>query len=182
MSKKGEVRIQQQITKALKQKARAVRVVAEIETRKIRSEYVVASKEVRLGANPGSIFQMQMRWTISGADIEGAWSWGEDRNWNDLVWSIELLPKLQEFGKLTWAEIESQTYGNAGKRHRSHHSMEAVAICSEAQERLLELERDYPEVLFRFRLGNLPRLWGVRQADEFNVLWHDRTHQIYPIE
>ena len=148
----------------------------------MRSEYAKEPvRVVRTGANPGSIFQMTMRWTIGEADRDGAWTWGVHRDWGDEVWASDLHPKLEQFAKLTWAEIESQIYGNEGKRHRAHHSMETESVCEEAQDRLLQLARDFPDTLFRFRLGNLPRLWGVRVVDEFQVVWFDPTHQIFPV-
>jgi len=183
MSKKGEARIQRQLEKRLKQSERTVRQSAVVEDRAVRSEYAKgAPKQIRLGADPGSIFQMQMCWTVDDADREGAWSWGVSRDWGDEIWEADLRPKLIEFEKLRWAEIESHTYGNEGKRHRSHHPMETCHCCGEAQDRLSKLERAYPDILFRFRLGNLPRLWGVRVVNEFQILWYDPTHQIYPVD
>lgn len=182
MSKKSEARIARQHLKALKQQEKAARLKISPDPHVARSEFAKeAPKEVRAGANPGSIFQMQMRWTIDDADRSGAWTWGIDRDWGESAWSTNLHPKLKEFEKLTWAEIESHTYGNEGKRHRSHHAMSTDKVCDEAQARLLELERD-PETLFRFRFGNLPRLWGVRVVEKFEVIWYDPTHQIYPVD
>ena len=124
---------------------------------------------------------MQMRWTVDGADREGAWSWGVARDWGTDCWESDICPKLEEFQKLTWAEIEAQTYGNDGRRHRCHHAMSTDDVCKEAQDRLVELERADLDTLFRFRLGNLPRLWGVRVVDCFEVIWHDPTHKVYPL-
>jgi hypothetical protein len=180
---KAEARIARQIAKDLKQQEKSARLRVEPEALGVRAERLADStKQVRLGADPGSVFQMQMRWTVSEADQTGAWSWGVTRKWTDDDWDSALHPKLLEFEKLTWAEIESHAYGNEGKRHRAHHGMESDQVCGEAQDRLHELERDYPETLFRFRLGNLPRLWGVRVVNEFQVLWYDPTHKIYPVD
>ena len=183
MSVKREARIARQLARDLKQKERSARSLDIAANHVARSEYVkVAPREVRAGADPGSIFQMRMTWKVDTADRVGDWSWGVCRNWDDAQWRADVAPKLYEFGKLTWAEIERQAYGNEGKRHRSHHPMAADQICKEAQDRLLELERDYPETLFRFRLGNMPRLWGVRVVNCFEVIWHDPTHKIYPVD
>lgn len=183
MSVKREAKIARQLAKALKQKERTARSVELAANHSVRSKYAKkAPREVRTGANPGSIFHMRMRWTADSADRDGEWSWGVRRDWGEVQWASNIAPKLDEFAKLTWAEIEAQTHGNPGKRHRSNHSMDTDQICAEAQDRLLELERDYPETLFRFRLGNLPRLWGVRVVDCFEVIWHDPTHKIYPVD
>lgn len=44
---------------------------------------------------------------------------------------------------------------------------------------MIEIER-FHDVLFRFRAGNLERVWGYRIVNIFHVLWYDPTHQIYP--
>lgn len=62
-----------------------------------------------------------------------------------------------------------------------HHGMDVDSICEEAQFRLIEIEK-YQDTIFRFRLGNLPRLWGFRILDEFTVIWYDPTHRIYPVD
>lgn len=182
MSKKREARVERQLAKQLKQQERQARIAVEVEARTVRTEYPARPKRPRTGADPSSVFHMQMRWSVEGADRDGVWSWEVPRDWGDEAWEQELKPKLEEFQKLTWAEIERQAYGNDGKRHRSHHTMETESICQEAQDRLLVLERAFPETLFRFRLGNLPRLWGERIVDEFQVIWYDPTHQIYPVK
>ena len=183
MSQKAEARINRALAKSLKVQARTVRQAAEPQTRVVRSDYLKdPARQVRVSENPGSIFNMTMRWTIEWADRAESWSWGVPRDWGDEQWSADLRPKLEEFGKLTWAEIERQAYGNEGKRHRCHHPMETCEIGSEALARLVTLERELPDTIFRFRLGNLPRLWGFRIVDQFQVLWFDPTHKVYPVD
>ncbi len=78
--------------------------------------------------------------------------------------------------------------------------MPVESIRDEAQTRLLELREEQEgkverkeiaapvlryvdsEDLFRFRLGNLPRLWGFRIVNVFYLLWYDSEHEIYPIQ
>lgn len=183
MSKKGEARVAKRLAEQLKREAKSARLRAEPDAHSVRSEYAKeAPKEARAGANPGSIFQMKMEWTVDEADRVGTWSWGVNREWGDEIWATELQPKLAQFAELSWAEIAKQNYGNDGKRRALHHDMPTDSICPEAQTRLDDLERDRPEVLFRFRLGNLPRLWGTRTVNKFEVLWYDPTHQIYPVD
>ncbi len=138
-------------------------------------------RTVRLGADPTSIFQMQMSWTIEYRDCEGTWSSGTVRQWSDGDWGDNIHPKLLDWSKLTWAEIEKQVTGNEGKRHRMHHSMPVDVLLEEAQDRLLEIDQ-VEETIFRFRLGNLPRLWGFRRVADFQVLWFDPKHEIYPTD
>ena len=181
MSGKSEARLTKHLAKQLKQRQKTVRLAAAPDDHSVRSEYAkLEMKGPRQGANPGSIMQMSMSWTVDVADRDGNWSWGVNRDWGDSAWCTELLPKLQAFAKLNWAEIEQQAYGNEGKRHRSHHTMETADICVEAQGRLEEIGQ-HSDTVFRFRLGNLPRLWGIRKVAEFQVLWYDPTHGIYPV-
>lgn len=182
MSKKAEARIARSIEKKLRQQQKSARLRDEPDGLAVRSEYAKEQqKTVRAGENPNSVFDMQMRWTAKTADKDGEWTWKVARDWGDETWQQELEPKLLEFEKLTWAEIDKLAYGNAGKRHRMHHSMPTDEICGEAKDRLNELGRT-TETLFRFRLGNLPRLWGERIVDEFQIYWYDPTHKIYPVD
>lgn len=83
-----------------------------------------------------------------------------------------------EFARLTWGEID---VFSSDSGHKMHHNMNVEDICEEAQLRLMEIER-YQDTIFRFRLGNLQRLWGFRILDEFIVIWYDPTHKIYPVD
>jgi hypothetical protein len=119
-----------------------------------------------------------MTWSCENPDVEDVWSWGVARQWSDEDWDSTIEPKLREFERLTWAEIDSFS---SGTRHKMHHNMDTDQICEEAQLRLIEIER-YDDVIFRFRLGGLPRLWGFRVLAEFQIVWFDPTHQVYPVD
>jgi hypothetical protein len=116
------------------------------------------------------------------------------------LWANDIEPSVIEYLRLTWAEVEAMGYGNEGKRRQSHRLMPVDKIRDEAQTRLLELHEAQEEMvrrkeiearmlpyvdsedLFRFRLGNLPRLWGFRMVNFLYLLWYDPEHEIYPIE
>jgi hypothetical protein len=56
-------------------------------------------------------------------------------------------------------------------------------LCPEAQNRLEALGLDDVDELFRFQLGNEPRLWGVIDDDGiFYPVWWDPRHQVYPTD
>jgi len=38
------------------------------------------------------------------------------------------------------------------------------------------------ESIFRFRLSNMRRLWGFRVVNQFQILWYDPEHNIYPTD
>lgn len=133
---------------------------------------------MRIGADPGSIFHMSMTWSCENPDVDDVWSWGVARQWSDEDWTSVIEPKLQEFSKLTWAEIDGFSSDSG---HKMHHNMDTDQICDEAQLRLIDIER-YEDVIFRFRLGNKRRVWGYRVVGDFQILWFDPTHQIYPTD
>jgi hypothetical protein len=109
-------------------------------------------------------------------DVDSVWSWGVQRKWCDREWAEKIEPRFEEWSNLTWAEVDGFASDTG---HRMHHNMDYDAICDEAQERMIEIER-FHDVLFRFRAGNLERVWGYRIVNIFHVLWYDPTHQIYP--
>lgn len=181
MSKKAEARIARKIADQLRHKSRNVRVATEPSSQVVRSEYAKdRPRQVRAGADPNSIFKTLMTWSIDDADREGEWSWGP-RDWSTEDWDEVLAPKLLEFERLTWAEINEAFTGTNEKRRRMHHDMPKGSLSSEAKERLSYLEYSN-ELIFRFRLGGTIRLWGFRIVSEFQVLWYDPEHQIYPVD
>ncbi|MBU3029758.1 hypothetical protein [Paracoccus marinaquae] len=152
---------------ALEKSARLVAVVAE----------EISEKQPRASENPASIFTLPVRWSCDDPDTEGAWTWGVARQWAQEEWDAQIAPRLMEFSQLTWAEIDTFSSDSG---HKMHHNMDIESICDEAQLRLIEIEK-YQDTIFRFRLGNLQRLWGFRILDEFTVIWYDPTHKIYPV-
>ena len=162
--------------------ARAARKRLQDAEKSARLKVTPASeKTVRLGADPGSIFGMKMTWNDERRDCDGSWAWGTPRQWSSAAWDAQIKPKLEEWAKLTWGEIDQLVTGSSRKRHKMHHSMETRILVEDAQQRLVETD-NIEEFIFRFRLGNLPRLWGFRRAGEFHLLWYDPNHEIYPTE
>lgn len=107
------------------------------------------------------------------SDHHGSWDW-------DLTEGerATFLGFMRESGRLTWNELRSQTTGG----HKKHHDQATESLCKEARDRLGEIGLGDQESLFRFRLAGKTRLWGVfiGERHEFNVLWWDRDHEVYP--
>lgn len=169
--RKSEARIERKNARALKKREQDARLVEDVKAR------LAQEPQPRLGANPESIFGRPVRWTCEDPDLEGAWSWGIERKWTEEDWTVRILPRLVEWSRLTWGEIDGFSSDTG---HKMHHNMDCGDICDEAIHRLIEIEK-LDDTIFRFRLGNLQRLWGFRIVDEFQVLWYDPTHQIYPV-
>jgi hypothetical protein len=173
MSKKGDARIERALLGELKQKEKSARLVA-----RVRAD-LPPERVPRFGADPGSIFQMQMAWQCDSADRAESWSWGQAREWGDEAWNTDIEPKLNEFAKLLWREIDDFVTSSG---HKAHHAMPVENIDTEPQARIETLEIIHDGDIFRFRLGAQKRLWGFRIVNIFEVLWYDPLHMIYQLD
>ncbi len=135
------------------------------------------TKRVHEAERPGD---QKMQWSADHADIEGEWSWGKRSCLTD-NWDGELHPFLIEYAEKTWLQIYSERTGGSNRRQK-HIFYNVPDICEEAQLRLLELEQDDVDCVFRFRLAGKKRLYGVQRMPSFFVLWWDPEHNIYPVE
>jgi hypothetical protein len=137
----------------------------------------------RTEKDPDDITHCFMEWTQSEADVDGAWSWGHQRQWDQGDWDRIIYPGLCEFQRLTWSQIcEQRTVGKRNTVKKKHYDMYVCDIHPEACKRWNEhLGLDQYETVFRFRLGNKPRLWGYKIRAKFFIIWWDKFHQIYPI-
>lgn len=123
---------------------------------------------------PGSNHPM---WRLAFLDLhhDGDWSWGlgEDA-------LRKIVAFLQEMERLTWTEIRAQLTGGNRRRGPKHKFIPAAHLCPAAQQRLLNLQLDEFDELFRFRLGNMERLWGVVHQEVFYPVWWDADHKVCP--
>jgi hypothetical protein len=169
VTKKSEARIARKLERQLRHEQKSAR---------LRATVTIPEAAPRAGADPGSIYHTVMTWTDEHADRTDQWSWGQQRDWGPEVWTTVIEPKLKQWVLLRWSEIERFTTDNG---HRMHHSMSTETICNEGQERLIEIDL-YVDELYRFRLGNKRRLWGRRIVSEFQIVWYDPEHRIYPTD
>lgn len=120
---------------------------------------------------------MRVTWCVRKRDVNGSWSWGETRAWDNAEWQSTIEPALDSFAQLTWKEIDAQA---SGEGHKLHHAQELQNISPEAQERWLELDLEEFDPLFRFRMGNKKRFWGFILQGHFFGVWWEREHRIAP--
>ena len=113
--------------------------------------------------------------TLMDDDHDGSWTWRMKPE--ELA---ALLRFLKEMERLRWLEIWAQMFNSKGGSHRKHHCMPAGEICAEAKRRLDEIGLGEQEELFRFRLGNKARLWGIVLGRTFYPIWWDGDHKVYP--
>ncbi len=174
-----EARLQRDVANHLEQEAKKARLLARPEVEKsIRVNLSVPiSKSPRTSVDPTSFREMRMTWCITQADVNGTWSWGQERQWSDEQWKSSINDTLSLLSKLTWKEIEVQ---RSGRTYRNH-SQAIESVCSEAICRwnVLGIETD---TVYRFRLSGKERAWGYRLGSHFYMIWYDAEHKVYPVE
>lgn len=130
-------------------------------------------------AAPKGIDGMQFRWSIVSTD------WGIDGypwSWNLSPMDIrELLELLNSLEPLTWREIKGMHAGSKKRNRVKHHSQSIDTLCKDARVRLGEINVGVDE-LFRFRHGNMTRIWGYLQEGTFYLLWFDNDHSVCPTD
>ncbi|MFC4507409.1 MULTISPECIES: hypothetical protein [Streptomyces] len=131
-------------------------------------------------ATSGSNEEQHPIWRLSLLDLEftGEWSWEV----NDKV-LFKIHEFLTQMEQLTWREIRDQEVHSKSKSGRKHKFVPRSHLTTQAQRRLEELQLDDFDELFRFRLGNMERLWGVLPPHEprvFYPIWWDPAHKICP--
>ena len=179
MGNKSEKRLARKALENEKFEAKKLRQAENPENNKYVSEYELARAEKRV-REPEKPRDRNMAWSDAQTDFLGEWSWGSRECLID-DWADEIHPFLTEYEKKTWLQIYDERTGVKNRRQK-HISYEVQQICKEAQDRLVELERDDVDYVFRFRLAGPKRLYGVLQAHLFFVLWWDPQHNIYKLE
>ena len=120
-------------------------------------------------------------WAFGIVDQEGAWGW---RTAAAPVWWSEILPKLQDFESMTWAEIQQAAGGRA--RGNNSHLVQTERLTRQAKTRLVEIGQEDVSELFSLRLTATTRIYGIRDRRALKLLWYDRhhglnTHAVYPV-
>ena len=132
-------------------------------------------KQARTGEHPLAYQTERPAWRIRLIDRGGSWPITDD------ILISDIRPKLHHFESMTWNEIEAATTGGSRNRRKAHHEMPVYGLDAKAQKRLTDNKLD-TDTLFRFKLGNKVRLWGIREQQIFNLLWYDPNHTVYPTE
>ena len=141
----------------------------------------LGGREVRLHRDPSSNERETIVWGFRIADKEGSWGW---RNVAARVWWDEILPKLQEFESMTWAEIMQASGGRT--RGNNSHPVRVENLTRQAKARLAEIGQEDVSELFSLRLAATTRIYGVRDGRALKLLWYDPYHgmnaqAVYPV-
>lgn len=101
-------------------------------------------------------------------DLEGPFGW-KRANAQDFQ---QIFDRLKSFETMTWQAID-QT--------KSCGFMPVEQMSKEAQDRLEETGRDEYDALYKLRITQKGRLWGVRMEQVLHLLWWDPEHLVYPM-
>ena len=141
----------------------------EIRTPKLKAR-PEGGKQVRTPGDPQSYDKETIAWCFGAVDVDGDWGWRRmgKRWWQDV------LPKLQDFETMTWAEIQQAAGGR--RRGNNSHPVEVGKLTRQAKERLAELEQEDVSELFSLRLSATQRIYGIRDRRALKLLWYDPHH------
>ncbi len=134
--------------------------------RKIPKSFVVPveSKTPKAGSFPTDGCHPEFR--TEQMDKEGPWGW----NQFDSLQIQEVFQKILESQKLTWQDL----------RNNGSHFVDIRDLCSQAQKRLVQLQKEDLDQLFSLRLTGRKRIWGIKEGNIFWLLWWDPEHQVCP--
>lgn len=128
-------------------------------------------KQVRIADDPGRHDQETITWRFSIVDQEGLWGW---RTMGGNTWWRDVLPKLQNFETMTWAEIQAASGGRS--RGNNSHPVGVAGLTEQAKSRLSDLGQDDVAELFSLRLSGTQRIYGIRDRRALKLLWYDPHH------
>ncbi|HFK8851895.1 TPA: hypothetical protein ACG2TO_004176 [Klebsiella pneumoniae] len=195
MSRK-DIRLERKSAKAEKRREKSVRLAASFQNLAVKNQPKVAflpdlEKIPTIGSSfgtldvpkqpvaneSGSRFGRLMTWCARHADVNGQWEWGELRQWNEGEWDDPIILGMNALQGLDWQEIQKMA---SGERHLMHHDHDITDLCDEAVARWMDLGYEQFDTIFRFRLGNTRRAWGIELHGHFYLIWYERKHKIYP--
>jgi len=197
---KAERRQQRQEEKAQARKAKSVRFSSSVENPAIKTVKIapipeLSLKAVKVQEEPSrkkslylpseELFSItcNLTWCTTVSDLDGKWSWQEQRCWTGEEWQTQILPNFSLLEKSTWSEIlfEQKTPAKGGKSVPKHHPQELTTLVQEAQDRWIEVGLEEYDTAFRFRFANTIRAWGIKLQGHFYLVWWERHHKIYPV-
>lgn len=138
----------------------------------VSTEKATSGKSPRNVVNPDSFLSEHPVWRFERVDNSGEWNLYCSNNLADI------LKKLVDFERMTWAEIQKQTHND---NRSSNHYISFEKMSQKAKDRFSELRlNEFSDNIFSLRLKGKERLFGILTDGVFNILWYDNDHQICP--
>lgn len=166
--------------KEAKEAARKAKQIAQAEsptTDKVPLSVALAGAQPespRIATDPTAYRKMRPEW------VRARFCSFFPRNCTDHHWRKAIDPKLAAWETMTWGKIEQIPRGTG--HGKMHHTMLVSKITEAAQDNLEQHGWGSFNEIFRFRMGNKPRLWGFRELHRFSIVWYDPEHEVYPTE
>lgn len=90
----------------------------------------------------------------------------------------EFLDKMINYSNATWTDVKKQTHDNNKSKH---HFIAFDELSKDAQKRFESLKlEEYSDSIFSFAFRNKLRILGIRENENFHVLWYDPNHEACP--
>lgn len=90
----------------------------------------------------------------------------------------DFLDKMIQYSNMTWIEVKRQTHDDGRSKH---HFISADDLSKTAQERFFALHlEEYSDTIFSFAFQNKLRILGIRENEQFHVVWYDPYHEVCP--
>lgn len=134
-------------------------------------------KTPRAEVDPNAWFKEKMTWCVTRKDVDGAWSWGQKRQWSAQDYDSHIGSTLSTLSGSTWQQIHQMT----SKGLQMHHAQAVSSLEKEVQDRWASIGLEMEEA-FRFRLTGRRRAWGYRIGTHFFMVWYDALHRFYLVE
>ena len=122
----------------------------------------IESKTPKAGAFPTDRHQPEFK--AEQMDRDGQWGW--DHFHPSQI--QEVFQKIFEYQKLSWQDL----------RNNGSHFVDREGLCSEAQKRLTQLQKEDLDQLFSLRLTGRKRIWGIKEGNILWLLWWDPNHEV----
>jgi hypothetical protein len=123
----------------------------------------VESKIPKAGGFPTD--QCQPIFRAEQMDLSGPFCWTLDPSQIQ-----EVFQKIFDTQKLTWQDL----------RNNGSHFVNKLDLCTEAQKRLILIQKEDLDQLFSLRITGRKRIWDIKEGNILWLLWWDPDHKVCP--
>lgn len=121
-------------------------------------------RDVKMSEQP---VQPTPLWRFSAVDLNGPFKWPKGERVE-----LDILQKIHEFDRMTWADI----------RRGGSHDIAKEKLSPKAIARLQAIKQDDIDALFSFRCSGANRMFGIRVNGVVRLLWWDPDHEVCPAQ
>jgi hypothetical protein len=154
-------------------KAVKISLIPELSLKNVKiQEQPQRSKSVYIPGEEKFSNACHLTWCTTISDLEGEWSWKEQRCWSEGEWQNQILQNFSLLEQSTWSEIlfEQKTPAKGGRHVSKNHHQELITLTEEAQNRWIEIGLEEYDTAFRFRFTGTVRAWGIKLQGHFYLI------------